>query len=92
MTPKQLKQLHEDIESGRVMIVAKKDYYALEAENKQLKEAIIAYGNNPAGFDWAVLVKIDKLEQLLDDWLGYMNADETIEPPIAKTRLLLGGK
>ena len=40
MTDKQLQELHEDIESGLVMIVDKKHYYAMEAYNKALKDAI----------------------------------------------------
>lgn len=38
MTEKQLAELHEDIESGLVMIVEKKHYYELEAENNRLKK------------------------------------------------------
>lgn len=34
----------------------------LLAENKQLKKAIDAYGNDPAGFDWTILGRLDKLE------------------------------
>lgn len=37
-------------------------YNELEAENKRLKKAIEDFGNNPAGFDWAVLEKIEQLE------------------------------
>lgn len=34
----------------------------LEAENSSLKDKILRFGNNEAGFDWAVLRKIDQLE------------------------------
>lgn len=34
----------------------------LLAENKRLKKAILNFGNNPAGFDWSVLEKIEELE------------------------------
>ena len=37
----------------------------LEAGNKRLKRAIEEFGNNPAGFDWAVLEKLEKLEKAL---------------------------
>lgn len=37
----------------------------LEAENKRLKNAIREFGNNPAGFDWAVLERIEDLEEAL---------------------------
>jgi len=30
---------------------------------KQLEDAILKYGNNPAGFDWAVLDELDKQEE-----------------------------
>lgn len=33
------------------------------AEINRLKEAILKYGNNPAGFDWAVLEEIEKLKE-----------------------------
>jgi hypothetical protein len=39
---------------------------ALEAENERLKNAIIDFGNNPTGFDWAVLGKLDKQEQEIE--------------------------
>jgi hypothetical protein len=34
----------------------------LQSDNEKLKEAILKYGNNPAGFDWAVLDEIDRLK------------------------------
>lgn len=37
----------------------------IQAKNEQLKKAIEDFGNNPAGFDWGVLDKIDDLENLL---------------------------
>ena len=42
-------------------------YEQLEKENKQLKAVIESYGNNPAGFDWAVLDKLDELEEALEE-------------------------
>jgi hypothetical protein len=36
---------------------------AAKEEVKRLKAAILAFGNNPAGFDWAVLAKLDELKQ-----------------------------
>ena len=43
----------------------------LQAEKELLKAAIESFGNNPAGFDWAILERLDKLEgeneQLKDD-------------------------
>jgi len=41
-----------------------------ESENGRLKKAIEDYGNNPAGFDWAVLEKIENLESINADLLG----------------------
>lgn len=41
-----------------------------EAENRRLKKAIEDYGNNPAGFDWAVLEKIETQESINKDLLG----------------------
>jgi len=35
---------------------------SLQDENDRLKKAITDFGKNPAGFDWAVLEKIDNLE------------------------------
>ena len=40
----------------------------IEAENKRLKQAILDFGNNPAGFDWAVLDKIYGLEAKLEKY------------------------
>lgn len=59
----------------------------LLAENKRLKKAIKDFGNNPAGFDWAVLDRIEKLEKRgavlnaleaagVNNWEGY---DEAID-------------
>ncbi len=51
----------------------------LQVENKRLKKAIENYGNNPAGFDWAVLEKLDeqeieleKLKALLQNQKNFM--------------------
>lgn len=38
----------------------------LKAENERLKKAIENFGKNPAGFDWAVLDLIDKLERAIE--------------------------
>lgn len=35
---------------------------AAERERDEARKAILSFGNNPAGFDWAVLGKIDELE------------------------------
>lgn len=53
----------------------------LQTENKQLKEAIENYGNNPAGFDWAVLDKIDKLEVALERLLTLIHSDIFVKSP-----------
>ncbi len=37
-------------------------YNQLQTENKRLKKAIESFGKNPAGFDWAVLEKIEQLK------------------------------
>lgn len=42
--------------------VARK-YKQLQTENERLKKAILDYGKNPAGFDWAVLERIEQLEK-----------------------------
>jgi hypothetical protein len=39
----------------------------LQAENKRLKKTIEDYGNNLAGFDWAILERIDNLERTLEE-------------------------
>ena len=41
----------------------------LETENKRLKQAILDFGNNPAGFDWGVLERISTLEEALEWWI-----------------------
>ena len=45
-----------------------------EAENRRLKKAIEDYGNNPAGFDWAVLEKIENQEATNKDLLDACKA------------------
>jgi len=40
-----------------------------ESENGRLKKAIEDYGNNPAGFDWAILEKIENQESINTDLL-----------------------
>ena len=40
MTDEQLMGLHDDIRDGISMIVEKKHYYDMEAENERLKKAI----------------------------------------------------
>ncbi len=44
-------------------------YEQLEAENKKLKKAIESFGKNLAGFDWAVLERIDTLEHAIEHTL-----------------------
>jgi len=41
-----------------------------ESENRRLKKAIEDYGNNPAGFDWAILEKIENQESINADLLA----------------------
>lgn len=43
-------------------------YDKLAEENERLKKAILDYGNNPAGFDWNILEKIEQLEAEVDSW------------------------
>ncbi len=39
-----------------------KELKAAELERDAARKAILSFGNNPAGFDWAVLGRIDELE------------------------------
>ena len=48
--------------------IDKSKFAEVEAENKRLKKAIEDYGNNPAGFDWAVLEEIEQLKEALE-WI-----------------------
>lgn len=73
--------IDDDDKDARITLLPQEMYHQLVAENQMLKEqieqrekAINAYGNNPAGFDWAVLDKIDRLERALKiakDHIGY---------------------
>lgn len=51
----------------------------LEVKNKQLKQAIENYGNNPASFDWTVLDRIDILENLLKSQKNFMQRLQNTE-------------
>lgn len=49
----------------KLIMKKQRKFLELEAENKRLKKVINEFGNNPAGFDWAVLEKIENLEEAL---------------------------
>jgi len=57
----------------------KDEYKQLENENERLKKAIKDFGNNPAGFDWGILGRIDDLENLLESVAGFMGHLEQSE-------------
>lgn len=42
----------------------RRDIGELQSENKALKKAIEDFGNNPAGFDWGVLNRLNELEDV----------------------------
>lgn len=58
------KELRENI-THHALNYRKGKIKELEAENKRLKKAILDFGNNPAGFDWAVLERIEQFETVL---------------------------
>jgi len=39
----------------------------LQKRVKELEDVILKYGNNPAGFDWAVLDELDKQEERIKE-------------------------
>lgn len=51
---------------NRISMACPKEFDRLQAENDRMKQLIESYGNNPAGFDWGVLAKIDELERELE--------------------------
>jgi len=53
---------------------------------KQLQKAILEFGNNPAGFDWAVLDKLDEQERQIEQ------LQETVPSKIEKEQQRLRGK
>lgn len=57
-----LKWLHDEEVSIKEMHKVKLCLDAQQGQIEQLKNAILKFGNNPAGFDWAVLDEIDKLQ------------------------------
>ena len=53
-----------------------------DKENEQLKKAIEDFGNNPAGFDWAILERIDCLERFLKsiaNFFGHLEVSDYAE-------------
>ena len=58
------------------LLELKEEIASLQTKNKRLKKAILDFGNNPAGFDWGVLEKMDSLEaanaklrEALESWM-----------------------
>lgn len=49
----------------------------LRNENKRLKSAIEAFGSNPAGFDWAVLERLEQQELEIERLNNLLNEEQT---------------
>lgn len=63
----------------------------LKDENKRLKKAIEDYGNNPAGFDWAVLERMEQLEEAVSYAVGKLGK-QGMDDYIDEINSILGDK